>query len=70
MTIVVPHFPAMSLLFGDRFSGTSKTNMVCNASVIVTPLLGMTLLGEASTLTVIAGILVAGAAIFTAWELA
>jgi drug/metabolite transporter (DMT)-like permease len=67
----VPHFSvAMSLLFGHRFTGGSRTNVVSNVSVIMTPLLGMTLLREASALTAIAGIFVAGAGIFTVSELA
>jgi drug/metabolite transporter (DMT)-like permease len=50
--------------------GASRTNVVSNVSVTVTPLMWIILLGEASTLTIIAGILVAGAGIFTVSELA
>jgi drug/metabolite transporter (DMT)-like permease len=50
--------------------GASRTNVVSNVSVIVTRLMGMTMLGEAFTLTIVAGILVAGAGIFTVSELA
>jgi len=45
--------------------GASRTSVVSNVSAILTPLLGMALLDEPSTLTVIAGVFVAGAGVFT-----
>jgi len=67
ITIGVLHFPvAMTLYYlGIDSVGASRTSVVSNVSAIATPLLGMTLLGEPSTLTVTAGVLVAGAGIFT-----
>jgi drug/metabolite transporter (DMT)-like permease len=67
ITIGVLHFPvAMTLYYlGIDSVGASRTSVVSNVSAIVTPLLGMTLLGEPSTLTVTAGVFVAGAGIFT-----
>jgi drug/metabolite transporter (DMT)-like permease len=67
ITIGVLHFPvAMTLYYlGIDSAGASRTSVVSNVSAIVTPFLGMTLLGEPSTLTVTAGVLVAGAGIFT-----
>lgn len=65
-TIGVLHFPvAMTLYYlGIDSVGASRTSVISNVSVIVTPLLGMALLGEPSTLTVTAGVFVAGAGIF------
>jgi drug/metabolite transporter (DMT)-like permease len=67
MVIGVLHFPvAMTLYYlGIDSVGASRTSVVSNVSAILTPLLGMTLLDEPSTLTVIAGVFVAGAGIFT-----
>lgn len=65
--IGVLHFPvAMTLYYlGIDSVGASRTSVVSNVSAILTPLLGMALLDEPSTLTVIAGVLVAGAGVFT-----
>jgi drug/metabolite transporter (DMT)-like permease len=65
--IGVLHFPvAMTLYYlGIDSVGASRTSVVSNVSAILTPLLGMILLGEQSTLTVIAGVFVAGAGVFT-----
>ena len=65
-TIGMLHFPvAMTLYYlGIGSVGASRTSVVSNVSAIVTPLLGMALLGEPSTLTVTAGVFVAGAGIF------
>lgn len=65
--IGVLHFPvAMTLYYSGIDSvGASRTSVVSNVSAILTPLLGMALLDEPSTLTVIAGVLVAGAGVFT-----
>ena len=65
--IGVLHFPvAMTLYYlGIDSVGASRTSVVSNVSAILTPLLGMILLDEPSTLTVIAGVLVAGAGVFT-----
>jgi drug/metabolite transporter (DMT)-like permease len=65
--IGVLHFPvAMTLYYLAIDSvGASRTSVVSNVSAILTPLLGMALLDEPSTLTVIAGVLVAGAGVFT-----
>jgi len=65
--IGVLHFPvAMTLYYlGIGSVGASRTSVVSNVSAILTPLLGMALLDEPSTLTVIAGVLVAGAGVFT-----
>jgi drug/metabolite transporter (DMT)-like permease len=67
ITIGALHFPvAMTLYYlGIDSVGASRTSVVSNVSAIVTPLLGMTLLGEPSTLAVTAGVLVAGAGILT-----
>jgi len=61
------HFPvAMTLYYlGIGSVGASRTSVVSNVSAILTPLLGMALLDESSTLTVIAGVFVAGAGVFT-----
>ena len=65
--IGVLHFPvAMTLYYlGIGSVGASRTSVVSNVSAILTPLLGMILLDEPSTLTVIAGVFVAGAGVFT-----
>jgi drug/metabolite transporter (DMT)-like permease len=65
--IGVLHFPvAMTLYYSGIDSvGASRTSVVSNVSAILTPLLGMALLDEPSTLTVIAGVFVAGAGVFT-----
>jgi drug/metabolite transporter (DMT)-like permease len=65
--IGVLHFPvAMTLYYlGIDSVGASRTSVVSNVSAILTPLLGMILLDEPSTLTVIAGVFVAGAGVFT-----
>ena len=65
--IGVLHFPvAMTLYYlGIDSVGASRTSVVSNVSAILTPLLGMALLDEPSTLTVIAGVFVAGAGVFT-----
>ena len=65
--IGVLHFPvAMTLYYlGIGSVGASRTSVVSNVSAILTPLLGMALLDEPSTLTVIAGVFVAGAGVFT-----
>jgi drug/metabolite transporter (DMT)-like permease len=65
--IGVLHFPvAMTLYYlGIDSVGASRTSVVSNVSAILTPLLGMALLDEPSTLTVIAGVFVAGTGIFT-----
>jgi hypothetical protein len=55
---------------GIGSAGASRTNVVSNVSVIATPLMWIIMLGEASTLTIIAGTLVAAAGIFTVSELA
>ena len=61
------HFPvAMTLYYlGIGSVGASRTSVVSNVSAILTPLLGMIFLDEPSTLTVIAGVFVAGAGVFT-----
>jgi drug/metabolite transporter (DMT)-like permease len=61
------HFPvAMTLYYlGIDSVGASRTSVVSNVSAILTPLLGMILLDEPSTLTVIAGVFVAGTGVFT-----
>jgi drug/metabolite transporter (DMT)-like permease len=66
ITVGVLHFPvAMTLYYlGIDSAGASRTSIVSNVSAIMTPLLGMTLLGESSTLTVTSGVLVAGVGIF------
>jgi drug/metabolite transporter (DMT)-like permease len=60
------HFPiAMTLYYlGIDSVGASRTSVVSNISVVVTPFLGMALLGEPSTITVIAGVILTGAGIF------
>ena len=65
--IGVLHFPvAMTLYYlGIGSVGASRTSVVSNISAILTPLLGIILLDEPSTLTVIAGVFVAGAGVFT-----
>jgi drug/metabolite transporter (DMT)-like permease len=65
--IGVLHFPAAMTLYylGIGSVGASRTSVVSNVSAILTPLLGMALLDEPSTLTVIAGVFVAGAGVFT-----
>jgi drug/metabolite transporter (DMT)-like permease len=65
--IGVLHFPvAMTLYYlGIDSVGASRTSVVSNVSAILTPLLGMALLAEPSTLTVIAGVFVAGAGVVT-----
>ena len=65
--IGILHFPvAMTLYYlGIDSVGASRTSVVSNVSAILTPLLGMALLDEPSTLTVIAGVFVAGAGVFT-----
>jgi drug/metabolite transporter (DMT)-like permease len=65
-TIGMLHFPvAMTLYYSGIDSvGASRTSVVSNVSAIMTPLLGMALLGEPSTLTVTVGVFVAGAGIF------
>ena len=67
MTVGLIHFPmAMTLYYlGIDSVGASRTSVVSNISVVVTPFLGMALLGEPSTITVTAGIILAGAGIFT-----
>jgi len=66
-TVGMLQFPvAMTLYYlGIRSVGASRSSVVSSVAAIATPLLGMTLLGEPSTLTVIAGVFVAGAGIFT-----
>lgn len=61
------HFPfAMSLYYeGIDSIGGSRTSVVSNSSAILTPILGMALLSEPSTVNIIAGVLTAGAGIFT-----
>ena len=65
--IGVLHFPvAMTLYYlGIGSVGASRTSVVSNVSAVLTPLLGMAFLDEPSTLTVIAGVFVAGAGVFT-----
>jgi len=66
-TVGLLHFPmAMTLYYlGIDSVGASRTSVVSNISVVVTPFLGMALLGEPSTITVTAGVILAGAGIFT-----
>ena len=61
------HFPmAMTLYYkGIESVGGSRTSVVSNTSAIVTPLLGMALLSEPSSLNIIVGVLAAGAGIIT-----
>jgi drug/metabolite transporter (DMT)-like permease len=61
------HFPlAMTLYYqGIESVGGSRTSVVSNTSAIVTPLLGMALLSEPSTLNIIAGVFATGAGIIT-----
>jgi len=61
------HFPfAMSLYYkGIESVGGARTSVVSNSSAILTPILGMALLGEPSTSNIIAGVFATGAGIFT-----
>ncbi len=63
----VLHFPvAMALYYlGIDAVGASRTSVASNVSAIVTPFLGIAFLAELSTPNVIAGVIVAGAGIFT-----
>lgn len=65
-TIGLLHFPvAMTLYYqGIDSVGASRTSVVSNTSAIVTPLLGMALLSEPSSLNITAGVFAAGAGIF------
>ena len=63
---LTPLSMAMTLYYlGIDSVEASRTSAVSNISVVVTPFLGMALLGEPSTITVTAGVILAGADIFT-----
>ena len=67
MMIGILHFPvAMTLYyFGIGSVGASRTSVLSNVTAILTPLLGIALLDEPSTVTVIAGVFVAATGVFT-----